>query len=125
MQRYLLIAAGAALGANLRYLVGLWALNRLGTAFPYGTLIVNISGSLILGVLVALLSDRIPGNAEMRLFFAIGFLGSYTTFSSFSVESLLLFENGGWTRGLLNFAGNNLLGLLAAWVGLSIGRLIV
>ena len=85
MNRFLLISVGAVLGANARYLVSLWAAGRFGADFPYGTLIVNVSGSLVLGVLVGLLSGRLALPEELRFLLGIGFLGAYTTFSSFSV----------------------------------------
>ena len=106
MQRYLLIAAGAALGANARYLVGVWAGGRLGAAFPYGTFIVNVTGSLILGFLFTVLTERVANAAELRWFLAVGFLGSYTTFSSFAVESTSLLQTSSLWPGLVNLAGN-------------------
>jgi len=124
VQRYLLIAAGAALGANARYLVGVWAGSRLGATFPYGTFIVNVTGSLILGFLFTILTERIANATELRWLLAVGFLGSYTTFSSFAVESTSLLQTGGLWSGLLNLASNNLVGLLCAWAGMSIGRMI-
>lgn len=122
MNRYLLIALGAALGANARYLVGIWAGNRFGAAFPVGTLLVNVTGSLLLGFVLGLATGRLPLSAESRLFFAVGFLGSYTTFSSFAVESINLWRGAGWRALALNVAGNNLLGLLCALLGAYLAR---
>lgn len=124
MNRYLLIAVGAAVGANARYLIGLWAGNRLGADFPYGTLIVNISGSFVLGFLLSLGAERLALSPEARLLLAVGFLGSFTTFSSYTVESLNLWRSAGLTRSLLNIAANNLVGLTAAFVGAAAGRWI-
>jgi fluoride exporter len=124
MNRFLLIAIGAALGANARYLVGLWAAQHLGVDFPYGTAIVNITGSLILGFLVAWGTTRAGLSPELRLLFAVGFLGSYTTFSSFAVESLQQLENVHLGSALLNIFVNNGLGLAAAWVGMALARSI-
>ena len=117
MNRYLLIAVGAALGANARYLVGVWAGNRLGAGFPYGTFIVNIVGSFVLGLLLTLGTERLQLSPEARLLLAVGFLGSFTTFSSYAVESMNLWRDAGLWRGLVNIAGNNLVGLLAAVLG--------
>ena len=122
MNRYLLIAIGAALGANARYLVAVWAANRFGADFPYGTLLANISGSFILGFLFSLATERLSLSPEMRLLLAVGFLGSFTTFSSYAVESMNLWRDAGLWRGLLNIAGNNLVGLLAALLGAAVAR---
>jgi fluoride exporter len=122
MNRFLLIAIGAVLGANARYLIGLWAAHRFGMDFPYGTAIVNITGSLVLGFLVAWGSTRSGLTPELRLLFAVGFLGSYTTFSSFAVESLQQLESVHLGSALLNIFVNNGLGLAAAWVGMVLAR---
>jgi CrcB protein len=94
---YLTIAVGAALGANARYLVDGWLADRLGGTFPWGTLVINVSGS-----------------------FAIGFLGSYTTFSTFSFETLALVESGSW----FSAAGNVALSVLGALVGVYLGTVL-
>lgn len=124
MNRYLLIALGAALGANARYLVNVWAANRFGADFPYGTLLVNISGSFILGLLLALASERLSLSPDLRLLLAVGFLGSYTTFSSYAVESLNLWRDGGLWLGLWNIFLNNGIGLASALLGTFAARLL-
>ncbi len=124
MERYLYIAAGAALGANARYLVGTWAGARWGAFFPYGTLMVNVTGSLLLGFLVALATDRVMLSPEVRLFLAVGFMGSYTTFSSYTVESLALLQAGALWPALLNILGNNVLGLGCAVLGFALARML-
>jgi len=123
LNRFVLIAIGAALGANARYLVGLWAGDRFGAGFPYGTLIVNVSGSFLLGFLLTLATERLQISPEVRLLFAVGFLGSYTTFSSFAVESMNLGREGGLILSLLNIFGNNLIGLVCAVLGAYLARL--
>lgn len=123
MDRILLISLGAALGANARYWIGVWAARHLGIAFPYGTLFVNITGSLALGFLVSLTSQRIPITPEARLLLGVGFLGSYTTFSSFAVETLSLAQNSGTWHALLNLVANNLIGLVFALLGIYLARL--
>lgn len=122
MNRYLLIAVGAALGANARYLVGIWAGSRLGADFPYGTFIVNVTGSFVLGFLLTLGTERLQLSPETRLLLAIGFLGSFTTFSSYTVESLALWRDAGLWRGLLNILGMNLVGMLAVVFGAALAR---
>jgi fluoride exporter len=122
MNRFLLISIGAVLGANARYLVGLWAAQRFGVDFPYGTAIVNITGSFVLGFLVAWGSARSGLSPELRLLVAVGFLGAYTTFSSFAVESLLQVESAGITNALLNIFVNNGLGIGAAYIGMALAK---
>ncbi len=122
MTRYLIIALGAALGANARYWIGTWAGERLGAGFPYGTLMVNIGGSFLLGFLLTLGTERIQMSPETRLLLAVGFLGSFTTFSSYAVESMNLIRNGGLFLGLVNIIGNNLIGLLAVILGAYLAR---
>lgn len=122
MNRYLLIAVGAALGANARYLVGVWAGSRLGADFPYGTFIVNIVGSFVLGFLLTLGTERLQLSPEARLLLAVGFLGSFTTFSSYAVESMNLWRDASLWRGLVNIIGNNLVGLFAAVLGAPLAR---
>jgi CrcB protein len=124
LSRYLWIAAGAALGANARYLVAMWAGGRFGIGFPYGTVIVNATGSFVLGFLAMLLTERVSNAIELRLFLIIGFLGAYTTFSSFAIESVVLLQNGSFWRGTLNIATNNFLSLFCALLGMYVGRLV-
>lgn len=122
MERFLYISLGAIVGANARYLVGLWAAERLGAGFPYGTLLVNISGCFLIGVFYGLGESRITITPELRLFFAVGCLGAFTTFSSFGYESTTLLRSGALWLSLLNIVGNNLLGLLAVGAGLALAR---
>jgi CrcB protein len=124
MNRFILIALGAVLGANARYLVGLWAGERFGAGFPYGTLIVNITGSFLLGFLVATATGRLNISQEVRLLLGVGFLGAFTTFSSFAVETLTLVQNGNLWKALLNVFTNNLVGLVSALLGLYLARLV-
>ena len=124
MPKPVIIAVGAVLGALLRYWLGDWTAQRFGTAFPYGNLIINLTGSFILGLFMALVTDRFLVSPQWRLFIAIGFLGSYTTFSSYAYESLNLIMTGQGTLGLLNLFGSSFLGGLAVFAGILIGRLI-
>ena len=124
MPKPVIIAVGAVLGALLRYWLGDWTAQRFGTAFPYGNLIINLTGSFILGLFMALVTDRFLVSPEWRLFIAIGFLGSYTTFSSYAYESLNLIMTGQGTLGLLNLFGSSFLGGLAVFAGILLGRLI-
>jgi CrcB protein len=124
MEKFLIISVGAILGANLRYWLGDWAAQRFGTAFPYGNLIINVSGSFILGIFMILITDRFLVDPRWRLLVAIGFLGSYTTFSSYAYESVNLILSGQNWIGVLNLFGSSFLGGLAALLVIWLGRLI-
>lgn len=122
MTRFLLISLGAILGANLRYWLGGWAAERFGTTFPYGTLLINLSGSFMLGLFITLVTDRFLIHPNWRVFFAIGFLGSYTTFSTYTYESVNLILEGQFWMGFFNLFGSSLLGGLSALIGIWLGR---
>jgi CrcB protein len=122
METFLLIALGAMFGANLRYWLGVWAAGRFGTAFPYGNLIINLTGSFVLGFFMTLTVDRLLLDPRWRIFFAVGFLGSYTTFSSYTFESLSLIMDNQWLPGLLNLFGSALLGGVAVFLGIILAR---
>lgn len=124
MQTFFIISLGAILGANCRYWLGGWAAQRLGTDFPYGNLIINLSGSFILGLFMAFAMDRFMLNPLWRIFFAIGFLGSYTTFSSYAYESVMLMLNGQYLTGFFNLLGSSVLGGVAVLLGILLGRSI-
>jgi len=116
------IALGGAVGAVMRYTVsnGIHAL--LGRGFPYGTLTVNVLGSLVMGFLYIFLIERLSNNLALRASLMIGFLGAFTTFSTFSIETFNLLENGEAFKALINILISVVLCLLAAWAGVIIGR---
>jgi CrcB protein len=124
LNNILWISLGAILGANLRYGLGGWAAQRWGAQFPFGTLLINLTGSLILGFFTTLITQRFLVDPRWRLFFAVGFLGSYTTFSTYTYESIALLTAGNWILGLLNLFGGAFLGGLAALTGVILARLI-
>ena len=121
---YLVKGIGGFLGANARYLVAGWAAKRLGVIFPYGTFLINISGSFILGFFMAFLRDRDFIQDNYRLFFAVGFLGAYTTFSTYMYESLRLLQDGNIFLGLVNILGSVVVGLLGVFLGFVLGGLV-
>jgi CrcB protein len=110
------------LGANLRYLLQTWTANRWGPDFPYGTLLINVSGSLILGFFITFATQRLAVSPNLRAFVAVGLLGGYTTFSSFSVETLNLLQSGRGLAAALYMAGNVFLGLAGAYLGMVLAR---
>lgn len=122
MEKFLIISLGAILGANARYWVGGWAAERFGVAFPYGTLIINLTGSLVLGLFLTLITERFIVDPNWRLMIVVGFFGSYTTFSTYTYESLNLILSGQPWLGLLNLFGSTFLGALAALGGILLGR---
>jgi CrcB protein len=119
-----LIGVGGALGSVARYLVDGWVLDRVGPAFPAGTLTVNLTGAFVLGLLAALTIDRSILPADIRAPVMIGFLGAYTTFSTLMLESWRLVEGGEIVAGAANLVGSAALGMLAVVAGLTIGRLV-
>ena len=124
MIQILAIAAGGATGAVLRFLMSGWIYAWLGRGFPYGTLIVNVVGSLLMGLLSVLLIERLSLGPEWRAAILIGLLGGFTTFSTFSIETLNLIEAGAHGKALANTALSVVLCVGAAWVGVIAGRQI-
>lgn len=120
----LAIAVGAAVGANLRYLVSLWSAQRFGTGFPYGTLIINVLGSLLIGVVLALITGRLTIGDSLRLLLVTGVLGGFTTFSTFSYEAYALITAGSWLLAALYLALSVGLGLAAVVLGVALARLL-
>ena len=123
--KYLVVALGGAAGAVTRYAVGGWAQARFGSGWPYGTFLINISGSFVLG-LFATLALRCAWSEYWRLLIAMGFLGAYTTFSTFTFESLQLISEGKQYRAAaLNMVGSRVVGFLAAYLGVVTARLLL
>ena len=122
MTQTLAIAAGGALGALLRFWMsnGVYAL--LGRGFPYGTLAVNVLGSLVMGYLYIVMIERLAIGAEWRAFALVGLLGAFTTFSTFSIETLNLLEQADYAKALANMLVSVLACIAAAFVGVSLAR---
>jgi fluoride exporter len=122
--RYLLIFAGGGLGAMLRYWVQGLVYNRMGSSFPYGTVLVNIAGCFVIGLLMVSLEERFLATPALRLFLTVGILGGFTTFSSFSFETMALFRDGESALALANVGLSVLVCLCATWTGMKLGRLV-
>jgi fluoride exporter len=118
-----LVGAGAFVGANARYLLGQWAAERFGSGFPYGTLAINLLGSLLIGAFLGLSGTPLEPSGSWRLLIVTGLLGGFTTFSAFSYETYALLSLGRWAEALLYVAASVLLGLLATAGGVGLARL--
>jgi CrcB protein len=117
---YAAVSAGGMLGADARFWVGAWVAARWGTAFPWGTLLINVTGSFLLGFYLTLVTERFAGRPTTRLFVATGFCGAYTTFSTFSFEAVTLIQGGSASLAIVYLAASLFLGLAAVVAG---GRL--
>lgn len=124
MENYLFVAAGGVLGAVARYWAGGLIAARWPTAFPLGTLVINVSGSFLLGFLTSAGAEQGLIPQPWRLAFGAGFLGAYTTFSTWQVETLRLLQAGSVWLALWNVAVSIVLGLLAAWAGYRLGQVL-
>jgi len=118
------VVIGAGIGGGLRYVLGYWMAERWGTAFPWHTFVINISGAFLLGLLMALSVDRALVPGAMRLFLGVGILGGFTTFSTLSYESVALMEQGMYVQGMANMFGSAVFGIAAAVAGVFVGRAI-
>ena len=122
MFHLLLVAVGGAIGASLRHFVNLGSLRLLGPGFPWGTMAINIAGSLVMGVFIELLARRFNASNEVRLFVATGILGGFTTFSAFSLDFAVLWERGA-TIPALGYAIVSVVGsIIALFLGLWLAR---
>ena len=124
MIQILAIAAGGAVGSVLRYAVSTGVYSVLGRNFPYGTLAVNVIGSFLMGLLFVLMVERLDMSAVWRMAILVGFLGAFTTFSTFSIETVNLLQGGDFMRAFLNVTVSVAFCLVATWVGFRLGRLI-
>jgi CrcB protein len=124
MSQVMAIAAGGALGSVLRYWLSTWVYALAGRGFPYGTLVVNVLGCLLMGVLFVLLVERMGESTVLRAGLLIGVLGGFTTFSTFSIETFNLIEQGAWVKAAANSVASLVLCIGATWAGAIIARQI-
>lgn len=115
-----MVLVGGGIGSLARYAVGTAIMTRLGARFPVGTMFINVSGSFLIGVLMTLLSERLDPHPNFRLLLIVGFLGGYTTFSTFAWETFALAKEGGQWLGFLNVLGSVVFGYMAVWLGSTI-----
>ena len=120
--KILFIGAGGFLGAVSRYIVARVSMFIFGNSIPYGTFLVNVLGSFILGYFYIVSVERVFIPDHLKMAISIGFLGAFTTFSTFSVESLMLFEDGAYMWGIINLFANIFFSLTAAYIGIHIAR---
>jgi CrcB protein len=120
----ILIGAGGFLGAVARYVVDGRIVQATGASLPWGTFVVNVSGSFAVGLLFALVTERAALSSELRGPVMIGFIGAYTTFSTLALESWRMMEDGAWLAATLNLGGSILVGVAAVVAGVAIGRMI-
>jgi CrcB protein len=125
LQKYFLIAIGGALGSVMRYLVGSMVANRMGTRFYYGTFVVNMTACLIVGFSLTLLQRRAEINTAWLFLIAVGFVGAYSTFSTFEWEAFTTLQTGAFLHTAVYVALSFLLGLVAVWLGVLLARIAV
>jgi CrcB protein len=123
LQKYVLIAIGGALGSLARYLVGLIVINRMGSRFPYGTFVINLTACVIIGFSLTWLDRRTGANPALRFLIPIGFVGAYSTFSTFEWEIFTKLQTGAFVIAALYVSLSVLFGLLAVWLGFLLARI--
>ena len=121
---FVYVSLGAIVGANARYILSRYAAKVLGPAFPYGTLLINVAGSFIVGWFMIWTTERVLVDPRWRLLVIVGFCGGFTTFSSYAFESMAYFEQGQWALMATNILSNNVLCLVAALAGIAVARVL-
>ena len=124
MRTFLFISLGAIVGANLRYFLGQYVARLIPSSLPYGTLLINATGSFLLALFLVWTTERVLADPRWRLIVAVGFCGGYTTFSSYAYETFALFEGGQWLMCTLNILANNALCLIGTVLGAMLARIV-
>ncbi|HET8666593.1 MAG TPA: fluoride efflux transporter CrcB [Terriglobales bacterium] len=122
MLKYAMITIGGGIGAIARFVVGSYIGQRMGARFPYGTFVINLSGSFFVGLIMTVLTEKTQLNPNWRYFIPIGFIGAYTTFSTFEYETLRAFQDGQMATGTLNVVLSVTAGFVMVWLGVLAGR---
>jgi len=121
----LAVSLGAIAGSLSRYYLTIWLAQRLGTSFPYGTLIINLTGSFAMGILTTLvLEQTLLISPEVRLLIATGFLGSYTTFSSYELDTIQLVQASRFSQAIVYWLGSAVMGAISLYLGIAIAKLV-
>ncbi|HTQ61204.1 MAG TPA: fluoride efflux transporter CrcB [Candidatus Solibacter sp.] len=123
MGKYLMVGIGGFLGAIARFWLGGFISAKIGTRFPFGTFVINCSGSFLIGFMITLLAERTHWSPNWRYLIPVGFIGAYTTFSTFEYETFRVMQEGELSMALLNIILSVLIGFLAVWLGAIVGRL--
>jgi fluoride exporter len=121
---FVIVALGAIFGANLRYVLSRLIAKVIGPMFPYGTLVINVTGSFVVGWFMVWTTERVLIDPRWRLLIVIGFCGGFTTFSSYAFETMAYLEQGQWALMTTNMVANNVLSLLAALAGMALARVL-
>jgi fluoride exporter len=124
MMNYLVIGAGGFVGAITRYILAVWIGQRWGRSFPLGTFVINVTGSFLIGLLMTLMAERFTENPQWRLLLVVGFLGAYTTFSTFEYETGALLKDSEWLFASLNVILSVFVGFLALKLGEALAKSI-
>jgi CrcB protein len=124
MTKYLMVAVGGALGSVLRFWVGSYVSDRLGTRFPYGTFVINVTASFLIGFVITVLAERTDWSPNWRYLIPIGFIGGYSTFSTFEYETFRALQEGELLISGLNVALSVVVGFLSVWLGVITGRVV-
>jgi len=122
LQSYILVFAGGGIGAALRYWLSGVVHERLGSAFPYGTLAVNILGCFVIGIVMASMQERFLAHPSLRVFLTIGILGGFTTFSSFSYETIAMLKDGEFFYSSVNILASLVCCIAGTWLGVIVGK---
>ncbi len=122
MTKYWMVGLGGFLGSIARFWLGSYVTFRMGARFPYGTFVINISGSFLIGLVVTLLAERAHWSPNLLYLIPIGFIGAYTTFSTFELEAFRSVRNGDLLLAFLNVILSVTVGFLAVWLGVATGR---
>jgi len=123
MTKYLMVAIGGALGSMLRFWVGGFVSEKMGTKFPYGTFLINCTASFLIGFIITLLAEKTHWSPNLRFLIPIGFIGGYSTFSTFEYETFRVVQDGEFLIAFLNIALSVVVGFFAVWLGVIVGRL--
>jgi CrcB protein len=124
MTKYFVVGLGGFLGAIARFWLGGYISNRLGIRFPYGTFVINITGSFLIGLIITLLAENTHWNPNWRYLIPVGFIGAYTTFSTFEYETLRSIQDGEFYVAFLNVSLSVVVGFASVWGGVIVGRML-